>query len=309
MNNKSVWVVTGGAGFIGSHLVRKLVELGETVRVVDNFSTGRADSLADILDKIELVKADIRSPEALLAAFKGADFVLHHAALASVPLSVEDPQETKDINVQGTQNVLEAALQNHVKRVVFASSCAVYGNSPFMPYKENSCLEITSPYAASKLEGENLCKKYTQEYGLETVILRYFNVFGAGQRADSSYAAVIAKFVQLAREGKPLTIEWDGHQSRDFVHVQDVVQANLLAAYKAPASEVYNVASGQSVSLLRVAEALDKISEKNLERVFLPKRKTDIRHSSADIQKITSLGFSPTFTLEQGLSELWEANN
>ena len=309
MNNKNTWVVTGGAGFIGSHLVHKLVALGETVRVVDNFSTGRADSLADVSDKIEIINADIRSPEALLSAFKGADFVLHHAALASVPLSVEHPQETHDINVQGTQNVLQAALQSNVKRVVFASSCAVYGNSPLMPYKEDTATEITSPYAASKLVGEELCKQYTQEYGLETVVLRYFNVFGAGQRADSSYAAVITKFMQLAREGKPLTIEWDGHQSRDCVYVKDVVQANLMAAYKAPAAEVYNVASGQSVSLLRVAEALDKISEKKLERVFLPKRKTDIRHSSADIQKITSLGFSPTFTLEQGLAELWEANN
>lgn len=306
MNNKNTWVVTGGAGFIGSHLVHKLVALGETVRVVDNFSTGRADSLADVLDKIELIKADIRSPEALLSAFKGANFVLHHAALASVPLSVENPQETHDINVQGTQNVLEAALQNHVKRVVFASSCAVYGNSPLMPYKEDTATEITSPYAASKLAGEELCKRYTQEYGLETVILRYFNVFGAGQRADSSYAAVITKFVQLAREGKPLTIEWDGHQSRDFVHVEDIVQANLLAAYKAYAGEVYNVASGQSVSLLQVADSLDKVLGIKLKRVFLPKRKTDIRHSSADISKITQLGFSPTIALKKGLEDFWK---
>lgn len=303
MNRKNTWVITGGAGFIGSHLTRKLANLGENVRVVDNFSTGSADALACVSDKVEIINADIRSREALLSAFEGADFVLHHAALASVPLSVEFPQETHAVNVAGTENVLQAALQNHVKRVVFASSCAVYGNSPLMPYKEDTEPSPNSPYADSKRAGEELCLRYAKQ-GLETVVLRYFNAFGPGQRADSSYAAVITKFMKLACEQKPLTIEWDGLQSRDFVHVEDIAQANLLAAYRAPSGEIYNVGSGQSVSLLQVADALDKVFGKKLERVFLPKRKTDIRHSAADISKITQLGFSPTLTLEEGLKEI-----
>ena len=208
--------------------------------------------------------------------------------------------------MQGTQNVLEAAFQAKAKRVVFASSCAVYGDGSSMPYKETTAPRPNSPYAESKLLGEKLCLQFSKK-GLETVALRYFNVFGPGQKADSSYAAVISKFIELAKAGHPLTIEWDGLQSRDFIHVQDIVQANLLAIHRLDSGEIYNVASGNSVSLLQVADTLDKISGKKLERVFLPKRKTDIRHSVADTAKINNLGFSPTITLEEGLVEVWKS--
>ncbi len=234
------WLITGGAGFIGSHLARTLIARGQRVTVLDDLSGGSLDNLSSVQDKIHFIKGDICHFATVAQACSGVDYVLHHAALVSVAESMQDPQKTMQININGTQNVLEAARQAGVKRVVFASSSAVYGNSPALPYAETTPTDCQSPYAWSKQAGAELCQLYTKAYGLPTVILRYFNVFGTGQNANSAYAAVIAKFMQLAADNQPLGIDWDGLQSRDFVHVSDVVQANLLAAEKGIPGEIYN---------------------------------------------------------------------
>lgn len=299
------WLITGGAGFIGSHLVKELVRRGQQVTVVDNLSGGKLENLASVQDNIRFMKADIRDGDALVEACKGVDYVLHHAALISVAESMEKPQETAEINVQGTVNVLEAARINHVKRVVFASSAAVYGTRPELPYSEITPIDCQSPYAWSKQSGAELCQLYTKAYGVEAIALRYFNVFGPGQNPNSAYAAVIAKFMQLAFEDKPLGIDWDGLQSRDFVNVKDVVQANLLVALKGVPGEIYNVASGRTYTLLELADTIEKVAGKKLARVRRPKRPGDVHESSADIRKIKALGFTPTVTLAEGLQEMW----
>ena len=305
LTQKFHWLITGGAGFIGSHLAHALVTQGQQVTVLDNLSGGKLENLADIQDKIHFIQGDICDSPAVLSACKGADYVLHLAALISVAESMAKPQETTRINVQGTLNVLEAAKQCKVKRVVFSSSAAVYGTRPELPYKEDTPIDCQSPYAWSKQVGAELCQLYTKAYGLETVTLRYFNVFGPGQNPNSAYAAVIAKFMQLAADNKPLGIDWDGLQSRDFVNVKDVVQANLLAAMRGVPGEIYNVASGRTYTLLELADTIEKVSGRKLERVSRPKRPGDVHESSADIGKITTLGYKPTFTLEEGLRAMW----
>ena len=302
------WLVTGGAGFIGSHLVKELVRQGQHVTVFDDLSGGNLQNLSSVADKITFIQGNICNYAAVLKVCTGVDYILHHAALVSVAESVEKPLETERINVQGTLHVLEAARVCRVKRVVFASSSAVYGNRPELPYKETTVPDCQSPYAWSKQAGAELCQLYTKVYGLETVALRYFNVFGPGQNPNSAYAAVIAKFMQLAAADKPLGIDWDGLQSRDFVNVRDVVQANLLAATKGKAGEIYNVASGRTYSLLELADTIEKIAGKKLERVFRPKRAGDVRLSAADITKIKQLGFNPSVSLEEGLREMWAKN-
>ncbi len=304
---KFTWVITGGAGFIGSHLARELVHIGQRVRVLDNFSYGSRAHLADIADQIDLVEGDTRDWHAVQQALEGADFVLHHAALVSVAESVENPLATEEVNVHGTSNVLEAARRQGVRRVVFASSSAVYGNRPQLPYREDTPEDCQSPYAWSKHAGERLCSLYTHLYKLETVILRYFNVFGPGQNPNSAYAAVIAKFMQMAEQNHPLGIDWDGQQSRDFVNVRDVVQANLLAVFKAAPGEIYNVGSGNTTSLLELADRIEQISGRKLGRVFRPKRPGDVKLSAADISKIKALGFVPHISLQEGLLEIWRA--
>lgn len=300
------WLITGGAGFIGSHLVKELLRLGQRVRVLDNFSSGRRENLAGVEEQIQLITGDIQDTAAVRQAITGADYVLHHAALVSVAESMEKPLETMQINVQGTALILEESRRAGVKRVVFASSSAVYGNGEKLPYNENSPIDCQSPYALSKQIGAELCQMYFRLYGLETVALRYFNVFGDGQNPNSAYAAVIAKFMQLARQGAPLGIDWDGQQSRDFVHVSDVVQANLIAALKAQPGEIYNIASGKTYSLLQLADTIEKIAGRPLERVFRPKRAGDVKLSSADISKLASQGYTPAVSLEVGLKQMWE---
>ena len=299
------WLVTGGAGFIGSHLVKELVRNGQRVRVLDNLSGGKFDSLQDVKDKIDFIKGDICDYSTVLKACEGIDYVLHHAALISVAKSMEMPQETAEVNVQGTAKVLEGSRCCGVKRVLFASSAAVYGTRPGLPYKESTRTDCQSPYAWSKQAGEELCHFYTKVYGVETVILRYFNVFGTGQKPTSAYAAVVAKFMQRAEEGKPLDIDWDGLQSRDFVNVKDVVKANLLAIFKGSCGEIYNVATGRTCTLLELAETIERVSGKKLKRVSRPKRPGDVHESSADISKIRALGYLPSVTLEEGLKEMW----
>ena len=306
LQGKFKWLVTGGAGFIGSHLVKELVRQGQQVVVLDNLSGGKLENLAPVKEKIKFIQGDICDFETVKNACQQVHYVLHLAALISVAESMAKPQETAQINVQGTVNVLEAARQCGVKRVVFSSSAAVYGTRPELPYNENTPIDCQSPYAWSKQAGAELCQLYTKAYGLEAVALRYFNVFGTGQNPNSAYAAVIAKFMQLAVENKPLGIDWDGLQSRDFVSVKDVVQANLLAATKGVAGEIYNVASGRTYTLLELADTIEKVSGRKLERVSRPKRPGDVHESSADITKICTIGYAPTVTLEEGLREMWQ---
>lgn len=303
---KSHWLITGGAGFIGSHLAQALVAQGQQVTIVDNLTSGNLHNLEPFRDKISFIQADICDLSALVKAFATVDYVLHHAAFISVAESMAKPQETARINVLGTQTVLEAARQCGVKRVVFASSAAVYGTLPGFPYKEISPTDYQSPYAWSKQAGTELCQLYTKSFGLETVILRYFNVYGPRQNPNAVYAAVVAKFMQLAAANQPLGIDWDGKQSRDFINVADIVQANLLAVQKGVPGEIYNVASGQTYTLLELADTIEKISGRKLARVSRPKRPGDVHESSANIDKIRALGFNPKITLETGLREMWQ---
>lgn len=309
LTQKFHWLVTGGAGFIGSHITKELVRLGQKVTVLDNLSGGTADNLRCVTDKITFINADIRDFSALADACKGIDYIFHEAALVSVAKSMENPQETAEINVQGTANLLEAARLNRVKRLIFTSSAAVYGTRPELPYTEDTPTDCRSPYAWSKQTATELCLLYTKIYHLSTVILRCFNVYGCGQNPHSAYAAVIAKFMQSATDGQPLEIDWDGLQSRDFINVADVVQANLLAALKAPAGEIYNVASGETHTLAELADMIEKISGKKLPRVSRPKRAGDVHESSADISKIRALGFTPSVKLADGLKEMWIRKN
>jgi len=305
LNKKHKWLITGGAGFIGSHLVHFLLARGQSVSVFDNLSSGNINNISDCLANIELIKGDICDFKAVRKACNGAEYVLHHASLVSVPESMAKPVETVQINVGGTANVLQAAKEAGVRRLIFASSSAVYGNSPNMPYREDAALDCQSPYALTKQMGTELCQEYTRLFGLETVILRYFNVFGPRQNPHSPYSAVIAKFLDFAYCGQPLSIDWDGLQSRDFIYAGDIVQANMLAAFKGVPGEIYNVASGRTFSLIEVADVLEKICGRKLKRVFRPKRAGDIKLSSACIDKISALGFKPSITLEQGLRNMW----
>lgn len=302
LSSKNHWLVTGGAGFIGSHLVKELVRQGQEVTVLDNLSGGKLENLSSVQNKITFMKGDICDFSEVLAACHGVDYVFHLAALVSVAESMAKPQETTEINVQGTVNVLEAARQCGVKRAVFSSSAAVYGTRPELPYQETTPTDCQSPYAQTKKMAEQACAACP---GIETIILRYFNVFGPGQNPHSVYAAVIAKFMQLAVENKPLEIDWDGLQSRDFVSVKDVVQANLLAAVKGVPGEIYNAASGHTYTLLELADMIEKISGRKLARISRPKRPGDVHESAADITKITALGYKPCITLEEGLREIW----
>lgn len=296
------WAITGGTGFIGAHLVQELVRLGQRITVID-----RAPGAVVPKNNVRFVRADVQQFADIKSALAGSDFVIHLAAQVSVPRSVQNPQETLQINVQGTENVLEAALQAGVKKVVFASSSAVYGNGADVPYAETAPLEFKSPYALSKYLGEKLCRHYTEVFGLHTVMWRGFNVFGPGQKADSAYAAVVAKFMQAARENKSLRIDGDGTQVRDFIYVSDVVQANLLAVAHGGAGEVYNVGTGSPCSLLDLASLLEKITGRSLPREFGPVRPGDVAVSAANIAKLQELGFRPSVSLEEGLRRTWLA--
>lgn len=263
------------------------------------------DNLQPVREQIRFVRADILDPNALQNAFAGADYILHHAAAVSVPQSVLNPAATLNTNVQGTANVLEAARRAGAKRVVFASSCAVYGAGSDRPLAETDPTDVQSPYALSKLAGEDLCRLYTRLYGLETVVLRYFNVYGPGQSAGSAYAAVIARFLDCAARGLTLTIDWDGSQTRDFIHVQDVARATLLAAEKGTAGQTYNVGGAQACSIARLAELVEETVGHKLEKQFAPKRGGDVHFSRADTAKLQALGFCPEISLLDGLKDLW----
>jgi len=300
-------LITGGCGFIGSHIAEALVAEGVPVRVFDNFSSGKIENLAGFGKSIEVVRGDVCDPAALREAMKGVTHVFHEAALVSVAVSVEQPVENDTINIRGTLNVLQAAREAGVKRVVLATSAAVYGNNPELPKRETMLPEPESPYALGKLAGEYYLKLYSSLYGLETVSLRYFNVYGPRQDGKSMYSGVISRFADDIRQGRAPTIFGDGGQTRDFVFVKDVVQANLLAmrSPRVGKGEIFNVATSRKVSLLQLLDTLKKITGSTLVPQFREARAGDIRHSLADIGKIRdTLGYEPRHDLESGLRAL-----
>lgn len=303
-----MYLVTGGAGFIGSHLVHALVERGEKVRVLDNFSTGRRENLEGLEGRIELIEGDLGDPAVLAKAVQGIDYIFHQAALPSVARSVEDPLASHAANATGTFNLLLAAKAAKVKRVVYASSSSVYGDSPVLPKEEGMRPEPKSPYAASKLAGEGYCLAFWKAYGLETVSLRYFNVFGPRQDPSSPYAAVIPRFISAMLEGRPPVIFGDGLQSRDFTFVENIIEANLLALTAEEAvGEVINVALGERYTLLTLVECLNRILGSRLAPRFEGPRPGDVRHSQASIEKAERLlGYRPKVGFEEGLRRMVE---
>jgi len=298
-------LVTGGAGFIGSHLVERLLADGARVRVLDNFSTGSRANLGfapRFRRHLEVLRGDIRNLSVLLRAARGARVIFHQAAMRSVPRSVKDPLGANANNVDGTLNVLEAARRCRVPRVVYASSSSVYGDRPDLPKREDQSPAPVSPYAASKAAGEQYAAIWTRLYGVETVGLRYFNVFGPRQDPKSEYAAVIPRFILWGLSRRPLEIHGDGTQSRDFTYIDNVVEANILAA-KAPAvpGEVFNVGCGRRVSLLEIVAKLEAIVGRRLERRHTPSRAGDVPHTLADVSKAKRLlGYAPLVDFDEG---------
>ncbi len=298
------FLVTGGAGFIGSHLVHRLVANGARVRVLDQFSSGRRENLANLMDRIELYEGDISDMAAVREAITGVEYVLHLAALVSVPESIERPERNFAVNLIGTHNILLAARDAGVRRVVFSSSCAVYGDHA-PPHHEELMPRSLSPYAAAKLGAEQLCRSFTHVYGLPTVCLRYFNVFGPRQDPHSGYAAAIPLFISTLLNGRQPRIFGDGRQSRDFVYVGNVVDANLLACgVEAAVGGVFNIGTGHETNLLELLGILGNLVGQTVEPAFEPPRLGDIRHSYGDITRAaTVLGYQPNISLTDGMRE------
>lgn len=301
----ALYLVTGGAGFIGSNIVEELVKRGEKVRIVDDFSTGKRENIVGFKDSIELIEGDLRDWEIVKRVMAGVDFVLHQGALPSVERSIEDPLTTTKVNILGTLNVLLAARKVKVKRVVYASSSSVYGDTPTLPKKEGMKTNPQSPYAVTKLIGEEYCRIYYSIYGLETVCLRYFNVFGPRQDPGSQYAAIIPKFITLMLKGKSPPIYGDGEQSRDFTFIDNVIEANLQACTaKGAPGEVFNIAYGKRVTINELVERLNKILQTRIEPTYQSPRKGDVRHSLADISQAgKTLHYSPEIGFDEGLEK------
>jgi nucleoside-diphosphate-sugar epimerase len=296
-------LVTGGAGFIGSHIAAKLLSLGHRVRILDNFSSGRQESL-DACPGAEFIRGDITDPGHCRAACRDCDVVFHHAALVSVQESLARPADSFDINVGGTLNVLLAARDAGARRVVFASSAAVYGDDPELPKRESMLPTPISPYGADKAAAEQYVLLAGRLWGMETVVLRYFNAFGPRQDPEGDYAAVIPKFIARLVAGQPPTIYGDGHQTRDFLYIDDVVAANLLAAESPEApGEIFNIAGGTTTSLLELLGILQRATGLSTPPEYAPERRGDIRASAADITRARSrLGFAPSTSLADGLA-------
>jgi len=296
------YLITGGAGFIGSNIVETLLQRGDEARVLDDFSTGRRENLAAFEEDIQIIEGDIRDYKTVEKAVDGVDYVLHQAALPSVPRSVEDPISSNAVNIDGTLNVLEAARQANVKKFVMASSSAVYGESKELPKHEGMVPLPLSPYAVSKLTDEHYCRVYWQLYGLPTVCLRYFNVFGPRQDPNSEYAAVVPKFITALQTGRRPTVYGDGEQSRDFTYVENAVNANFLAAENdAMSGEIYNCACGGQFTLNHLLDKLREIIGVDIKAVYEAPRRGDIRHSFAAIDKLRQCGFEPTVDFDEGL--------
>lgn len=303
-----MYLVTGGAGFIGSHIVEKLVTMGEKVRVLDNFSFGNSANFKGMEAKIELISGDLLDTAAVTRAMEGIDVVFHQAALRSVPFSVNNPTLVNRVNVEGTLNVFTAARDAGVKRVVYASSSSVYGKGAMLPKSERDTPSPISPYAVSKLAGEYYAKVFTELYDLETVGLRYFNVYGPRQDPDSQYAAVIPRFIHWALRGEPLEVHGDGLQSRDFTYIDNVVQANLQAAHsELGAGGVFNVGEGKSHTLLDLVDLLEEIIGTKLQLLHTAGRAGDVRFTRAEISESQRcLGYRPRVSFEEGMARTIE---
>lgn len=306
--NREDWnvraLITGGAGFIGSHMVERLLDLGDEVRVLDNFSTGHRSNLERFASDVEIVEGDIQSYERAFTAVRGCDVVVHLAALPSVPRSVQDPLTSNASNVIGVLNVLLAARDAGVRRVVYASSSSVYGANPQLPKHEELAPLPISPYAVAKLAGEGYCRSFGEVYGLETVAIRYFNVFGPRQDPRSQYAAVVPNFISALLRGSQPVIFGDGEQSRDFTYVQNVIDANVLAmTVDGIAGRVYNAACGVAVTVNQLFDQLRTITGAEIEPIYHPGRTGDVRHSLANIERArTELGYEPSVQLREGLA-------
>jgi len=299
----ATYLVTGGAGFIGSNIVDELLKRGARVRVLDNFSTGREDNVQEFASRVDLIRGDVRDEDAVDRAVKGVDYVLHQAALASVPRSIADPTSNNQVNAQGTLNLLLAAKKHGVKRVVYASSSSVYGDSQELPKVESMTPNPKSPYAVAKLAAEYYCRVFGELYGVPTVSLRYFNVFGPRQDPNSQYSAVIPLFVKALLEGKSPNIYGDGEQSRDFTFISNVVNANLLACEaNVTGARVYNIACGGRYTLNQLFAALRERIGGNVEPVYGPPRAGDVKHSMAGIERIQrELGYQVGTSFEEGI--------
>ncbi|MFH1371161.1 MAG: SDR family oxidoreductase [Planctomycetota bacterium] len=302
------FLVTGGAGFIGSNICRKLVSQGCFVRVIDNLLTGKKSNISAILDKIEFLEADMGDPDVAQQAMKGIDVVLHEGALPSVPRSVDDPAATHKHCVDATFTLLLAARDAKVKRFVYAASSSAYGDTPTLPKVETMPVNPLSPYAAAKLMGEYYCSVFSKVFGLETVSLRYFNVFGPQQDPTSQYAAAIPAFVTSILKDKPPTVYGDGEQSRDFTYVDNVVEANLLAARaKKTAGEVVNIACGEAITVNAIIKMINELVGKSVKSIYAPARKGDVKHSLADITLAKKLiGYKPVIGFKEGLEKAIE---
>jgi len=314
--NRLFYLVTGGAGFIGSNLTEALLAAGHKVRVLDNFLTGKRENLAGLAERFggafDLVESDLRDLAATRKAVEGVEYVLHQGALPSVPRSVADPALSNEINVGGTVSLLIAARDAGVRRVVYAASSSAYGDTPELPKRESMTPNPKSPYAAQKLAGEHYMQIFHEVYGLETISLRYFNVFGPRQDPASMYAAVIPRFITCVLSGKAPTIYGDGHQTRDFTYIDNVVDANLLAC-KAPRTvcgKVFNIACGERVSLLDILEIVYGLAVRRVAPKFEPSRPGDVRDSLADISlAIDLLGYQPKVAFPVGLSRTFDYFN
>ena len=301
-------LVTGGGGFIGSHLVERLLEQGHAVRVLDNFATGHRANIAHLLDEIELIEGDIQSYERVHTAVRGCELVFHVAALPSVPRAVQDPLTSNASNVTGTLNVLLAARDEGVRRVVFSSSSSIYGANRDLPKREDMPVVPISPYAVAKLAAENYCRAFFDVYGLETVALRYFNVFGPRQDPHSQYSAVIPLFITAILEGRPPVLHGDGEQSRDFTYVSNAVDANVLAGRAdGVAGEVFNVACGERISLNQLLGQIQGLTGNSVEATHVDPRPGDVPHSLADISRAREkLGYEVLVNISEGLGRTIE---
>jgi len=301
MKNRNV-AITGGAGFIGANLAKELTANNRVI-IIDNLSAGKKKNVTDLLgESVKFVEGSVSDLSLLKRFFQNVDFVFHQAAIASVPKSIEDPLATNETNVTGTLNVLLAARDSGVKKVIYASSTAVYGDTPTLPQIEEMIPNPQSPYAVTKLIGEYYCQAFQAVYGLPTVSLRYFNVYGPRQDPNSDYAAVIPKFINRISEGKPPVIFGDGEQTRDFVFVSDVVRANTLAA-ESGATGVFNIGQGRRVTVNELAKLVSRIMNEDVGVVYEEARVGDIRHSLADISKARGFGYEPQYDLDRGLKE------